>query len=305
VDSVHDARDVFAGEGIMTVRDFFQILRIRQWTKNTLIFAALIFSSQASDISHIVKAVEAFFLFCLITGSVYIFNDIFDIEKDRVHPVKKFRPFPSGSIGIRTGWLFFSILGTVTLVLSFLFNIGFGAAVLSYFLLQILYTVYLKNVVILDVFVISFGFILRVIAGALAIDVAVSNWILICTMLLALFLALSKRRHEIVLLEQKADVHRNILKEYTPYLLDQMIGVVTSATLVAYMIFTLSEETIDKFGSHMVLTVPFVLYGIFRYLYLVHSKNGGGQPEELLLSDIPLQLTILAYGVVAIAVIYF
>jgi len=147
--------------------------------------------------------------------------------------------------------------------------------------------------------------LLRVIAGALAIQVAVSNWILICTMLLALFLALSKRRHEIILLEKQADVHRIILKEYTPYLLDQMIGVVTSATLVAYMIFTLSEETVHKFGSHMVLTVPFVLYGIFRYLYLVHSKNEGGQPEETLLSDIPLQLDILAYGITAILVIYY
>ena len=289
----------------MTVGDILQILRIRQWTKNTLIFAALIFSSQARDLSDVVKAVEAFVLFCLITGAVYIFNDIFDAEKDRAHPVKKFRPIAAGRISLGTGWLLFSFLSTVTLVLSFLFNTGFGTAVLTYILIQIVYTVFLKHVVILDVFVISFGFLLRVIAVALAIQVAVSNWILICTMLLALFLALSKRRHEIVLLEKQAEAHRDILKDYTPYLLHQMIGVVTSATLVAYMIFTLSEETVHKFGSHMVLTVPFVLYGIFRYLYLVHSKNEGGQPEEILLSDIPLQMAILAYGVVAVAVIYF
>ncbi|MFA6472847.1 MAG: decaprenyl-phosphate phosphoribosyltransferase [Candidatus Latescibacterota bacterium] len=289
----------------MTVGDTLQLLRIRQWTKNTLIFAALIFSSQARDVSDVVKSVEAFVLFCLITGAVYIFNDIFDVDKDRAHPVKKFRPIAAGHIGIGTSWLFFSLLSAATLVLSFLFSTGFGTVVLAYLLLQIIYTVFLKHMVILDVFVISFGFLLRVIAGALAIQVAVSNWILICTMLLALFLALSKRRHEIVLLEKQADAHRTILKNYTPYLLDQMIGVVTSATLVAYMIFTLSEETVHKFGSHLVLTVPFVLYGIFRYLYLVHSKNEGGQPEEILLSDIPLQLTILIYGVVAIAVIYF
>jgi 4-hydroxybenzoate polyprenyltransferase len=163
----------------------------------------------------------------------------------------------------------------------------------------------LKNRIILDVFVISFGFLLRVIAGAVAIDVVISNWILVCTILLALFLALSKRRHELILLDNNADSHREILREYSPYLLDQMIGVVTSATLVAYMIFTLSDETVAKFGQGMILTVPFVLYGIFRYLYLVHQKKVGGQPEEILLSDIPLQLTIIAYGIVALIVIYF
>lgn len=298
-------KDAFAGNEIMTFGDILKTLRIRQWTKNTLIFAALIFSGHARDSSSIAKSVEAFVLFCLVTGAVYIFNDIVDVEKDRAHPVKKFRPFAAGLISMRTGWLLCSFLGVIAIIVSFLFNAGFGAAVLGYVLLQVAYTFSLKHAVILDVFVISFGFLLRVIAGALAIQVAVSNWILICTMLLALFLALSKRRHEIVLLEKQVDVHRVILKEYTPYLLDQMIGVVTSATLVAYMIFTLSEETVLKFGSHMVLTVPFVLYGIFRYLYLVHSKNEGGQPEETLLSDIPLQLDILAYGIVAILVIYY
>jgi 4-hydroxybenzoate polyprenyltransferase len=198
-----------------------------------------------------------------------------------------------------------ALLGPLTLVLSFLFDIRFGVAALAYVLLQAAYTLALKHVVILDVFVISFGFLVRVIAGALPIHVVISKWILICTMLLALFLALSKRRHEIVLLERRADTHRLILREYTPYLLDQMIGVVTSATLVAYMIFTLAPETVAKFGGNMVLTVPFVLYGIFRYLYLVHTKNTGGMPEETLLTDLPLQVNILAYGVVSILVIYF
>jgi 4-hydroxybenzoate polyprenyltransferase len=289
----------------MTVGDVLQGLRIRQWTKNTLIFAALVFSSRALDPAYILRAAEAFILFCLITGSVYILNDIIDVEKDRAHPVKKNRPFASGRISLAAGWILFSLLGGATLTISFLFNLGFGTAVLGYLLLQVAYTFSLKHVVILDVFVISFGFLLRVIAGALAIQVAISNWILICTMLLALFLALSKRRHEILLLEKEADAHRLILKEYTPYLLDQMIGVVTSATLVAYMVFTLSEETVHKFGSHLVLTVPFVLYGIFRYLYLVHRKHEGGQPEETLLGDIPLQLAILGYGIVAVIVIYF
>lgn len=196
------------------------------------------------------------------------------------------------------------MLGSLALALSFIFDIRFGAVALSYVLLQVAYTLALKHVVILDVFVIGFGFLLRVIAGALPIRVEVSRWILICTMLLALFLALSKRRHEIVLLDERADTHRLILREYSSYLLDQMIGVVSSATLVAYMIFTLSPETVAKFGGNMVLTVPFVLYGIFRYLYLVHTKKSGGMPEETLLADLPLQLDILGYGAVAILVIY-
>lgn len=289
----------------MTAGDILDSMRIRQWTKNVLVFAALVFSGHAFRLRETLRTAEAFILFCLLTGAVYILNDIIDEAKDREHPVKRLRPIASGRMSLRAAWTLFAVLGPLTLVLSFLFDIRFGAAALAYLLLQIAYTLALKHVVILDVFVISFGFLLRVIAGALPIHVVVSNWILICTMLLALFLALSKRRNEIVLLEGKADIHRLILREYTPHLLDQMIGVVTSATLVAYMIFTLAPETVAKFGGNMVLTVPFVLYGIFRYLYLAHTKNSGGMPEETLLSDLPLQLNILAYGIVAILVIYF
>ncbi len=287
----------------MNVRDMFDCLRIRQWTKNVLIFAALIFSNHADQFPYVAKSFIAFVIFSLGAGALYTFNDIIDIKSDREHPLKKHRPIASGRISIRTGWIFFFILGVLSLTLSLIFNIYFGLVVLCYFLLQVVYTLFLKKVVIVDVFAISFGFLLRVIAGAVAIDVVISNWILICTMLLALFLALSKRRHEIILLDSNADEHRIILKEYSPYLLDQMISIVTSATLVAYMIFTLSSETIAKFGN-MILTVPFVLYGIFRYLYLVHIKDKGGQPEEILLTDIPLQIDILLYGIVVLAIIY-
>ena len=287
----------------MIFKDFIGCLRIRQWTKNILIFAALIFSNNAHQFTFIARSFIAFFIFSLGTGALYIFNDIFDLEGDREHPVKKHRPIASGRVSVKAGWIFFFVLGTFSLIMSFLFDLKFGLIIFVYFLLQVCYTLVLKKIVIVDVFVISFSFILRVIAGALAIDVDISNWILICTMLLALFLALSKRRHELILLNDNADEHRIILKEYSPYLLDQMISVVTSATLVAYMIFTLSEETTAKFGR-MVFTVPFVLYGIFRYLYLVHIKEKGGEPEELLLTDIPLQIDILLYGLVALAVIY-
>ena len=292
------------GDG-MTYRDLIGCLRFRQWTKNILVFAALIFSHHAHQISYAIRTIPAFFLFSLASGAVYVFNDILDIDRDHEHPLKKIRPIASGRVSKKSAWIIFSVLTVVVLPLSYLLDRDLGLVLSVYIAVQILYSLYLKNMVILDVFLISFGFLLRVVAGAVVIHVELSNWILVCTMLLALFLALSKRRQELTLLEENAYTHRIILKEYSPYLLDQMIGVVTAATLVAYMIFTLSDETIAKFGKYMVLTVPFVLYGIFRYLYLIHKKNGGGQPDEILLTDIPLQLDIIAYGIISFLVIYF
>lgn len=289
----------------MTGRDLIGCLRLRQWTKNVLVFAALIFSRHAHQITYAARTVPAFFLFSLTAGAVYIFNDILDFDRDHEHPRKKSRPIASGRVSRKAAWIVFLVLMVVVLPLSFLLDSSFGLVLSVYVVVQVLYSLYFKNMVILDVFLISFGFLLRVIAGAVVIHVEISNWILVCTMLLALFLALSKRRHELTLLEENAYIHRSILKEYSPYLLDQMIGIVTAATLVAYMIFTLSDETIVKFGKYMILTVPFVLYGIFRYLYLIHKKDGGGQPDEILLSDIPLQLDIIAYGITSLLVIYF
>jgi 4-hydroxybenzoate polyprenyltransferase len=288
----------------MIVRDLISCLRVRQWTKNILICAALIFSGHAHQFSYAARTLAAILLFSLASGAVYIFNDIQDIVRDREHPLKKFRPIASGAVSEKNALISFFVLVMLALPAAFLLDTGFGLVVLGYIAVQILYSLFLKNIVILDVIVISLGFLLRVIAGAVVIHVEISNWILVCTMLLSLFLALSKRRHELTLLDDKAYTHRTILSEYSAYLLDQMIGVVTSATLIAYIIFTLSDETAAKFGKYMILTVPFVLYGIFRYLYLVHRKDGGGQPEEILLSDTPLQLVIIAYGIVAVIIIY-
>jgi 4-hydroxybenzoate polyprenyltransferase len=288
----------------MSVFDNIKCLRVRQWTKNSLLFAALIFSTHAQQAGFVVKTALAFLVFSLATGAVYIVNDLMDIDRDREHPLKKNRPIASGAVSVAMAWLQFFVIILLTVPSAFIIDREFGIVLLIYLVMQVCYSVYLKNVVILDVFIIGFGFILRVIAGAVVIDVEISNWILVCTMLLALFLALSKRRHEITLLDDKAYTHRIILREYTPYLLDQMISIVTSATLVAYMIFTLSQETIHKFGKNMVLTVPFVLYGIFRYLYLVHRKNAGGRPEEILLTDLPLQLAVFGWVVVLVLVIY-
>jgi len=289
----------------MKARDMADCLRIRQWTKNTVLFAALIFSRHVHQFDYIIRSIAACALFSLVSGAVYIFNDILDLEQDRKHPLKKHRPIASGRVTVKSSLMLMTVLYAISIPLSFYLDRYFGYTILGYIVLQAAYSRYLKNRVILDVFVISVGFLLRVIAGAFAINVEISNWILVCAMLLALFLALSKRRHELVLLDNNAESHREILKEYSPYLLDQMIGVVTSATFVTYIIFTLSEETTGKFGDNMILTVPFVLYGIFRYLYLVHRKNAGGQPEEILLSDIPLQVNIIAYGITAMLIIYY
>jgi 4-hydroxybenzoate polyprenyltransferase len=280
-------------------------LRPRQWSKNVLIFAALVFSQHAFEQWYLLRSVAAFLLFSLAAGTMYIFNDIKDIERDRAHPVKRLRPIPDGRITPSAAGAAAVVLISGTLALSWLLDLRFGLVMTIYAVLQVLYTVRLKHIVILDVFIVATGFVLRVIAGALVINVAISNWILICTMLLALFLVLAKRRNELTHLEGNAENHRLILREYSPYLLDQMIGVVTAATLVTYMVYTLDGDTVAKFGPHgLVITTPFVLYGIFRYLYLIHQKHEGGHPEELFLTDMPLQLAILGYIVAALAAIY-
>ncbi len=281
-------------------------LRIRQWTKNVLVFAALVFAGHAFDASYLLRTVAAFFLFSFAAGAVYLFNDLHDIEADRVHPVKCLRPIPAGRIGAGTAWTLSAVLTVAVLGLSWLLDRELCLVITLYMVIQVLYTIRLKHIVILDVFVVASGFLLRVIAGAVVIDVAVSNWILICTMLLALFLVLAKRRHELTHLEEDAILHRLILNEYSPYLLDQMISVVTAATLVAYMIYTLDADTVARYGRYgLVATTPFVLYGIFRYLYLVHRKHEGGRPEELLLGDAPLLIAVIGYVAVALVTIYY
>lgn len=290
-------------EMLMILGAYLRSIRPRQWTKNILLFAALVFANVADNPVYVMRSVAAFLLFCVIAGAVYLFNDIMDRERDRLHPVKQHRPVASGVLSPLQAWSGALLLGTVGQVLSFRLSIWFGVTVLAYLLLQILYTLLLKRVVIIDVLGISLSFLLRVVAGAVAVNVRISDWIIVCTMLLALFLALSKRRHELTFLADDAKKHRFILDEYSTYLLDQMIGVVTAATLVAYTIYTLDPDTVAKFGR-MVLTVPYVLYGIFRYLYLVHVRHRGGRPEELLLTDIPLLVNVILYGITTVIIIY-
>jgi 4-hydroxybenzoate polyprenyltransferase len=289
----------------MLLIDIVKTLRIKQWIKNLIIFAPLIFSENVFYTPLLLKSVLAFVLFCLISGAAYILNDIKDLEEDRLHPLKSKRPLASGRLKKSQALFTFFFLVIISLMGAFLINISFCIALGVYLVLQVAYSFWLKHVVILDVFLIATGFLIRVIAGGLVIEVQLSPWLFICTILLALFLALSKRRHELILLNESAGIHRPILKEYNPHLLDQMIAVVTASTVISYCLYTISSETIEKFGTrNLIFTVPFVLYGIFRYLYLVHQKNKGGSPELLIITDKPLLIDVFLWIATAIAIIY-
>lgn len=289
----------------MMLIEVLKSLRPQQWLKNFFIFAPLIFSENISDTPLLSKTILAFFIFCVLSGSLYIFNDLKDMEEDKLHPMKSKRPLASGRLKKSQAFFSFFILIALGFILAASLNRSFFIMAMIYFLLQILYSSWLKHVVILDVFIIAAGFFIRVIAGGLAIEVYISPWLLICTILLALFLAFSKRRHELILLEKDASNHRPILAEYSPYLLDQMIAVVTASTVIAYCLYTISEETITKFGTtKLIYTVPFVLYGIFRYLYLVHQKSEGGTPEALIIRDRPLLIDIFLWIATAAVIIY-
>jgi 4-hydroxybenzoate polyprenyltransferase len=280
-------------------------LRPAQWTKNLLVFAALIFAVKLFDLRSVVLSVEAFSIFCALSGLVYLVNDIVDRDSDRRHPVKSRRPIASGAVPIPSALVFAVLLGLVTLTAAFQIGWRFGAIATAYVALMLLYSALLKQVMILDVLAISIGFVLRAAAGAVAINVLISHWLFACTILLAMFISLAKRRHELVLLADGAPSHRAILGEYTPYLLDQMIAVVGASTLIAYIFYTFSPETIEKFGtSWLGLTIPFPLYGLFRYLYLVHRRDGGGSPADLLLNDRPLLLCVTLWVVVVVLIVY-
>jgi 4-hydroxybenzoate polyprenyltransferase len=282
-----------------------KIMRPEQWTKNLLIFAGIIFAHHLFDIASVLRTIAAFLLFCLLSSAIYIINDIKDIEQDRAHPLKSKRPLPSGELSIASATVAACIVSVSSVSLSFFLDRQFGYVALLYFVLLFAYSFLLKHIVILDVLTLAIGFVFRAIAGAVVIDVEFSSWLLLCTILLALFIALSKRRHELTLLGENAHSHRKILKEYSPHLLDQMIGVVTASTLMAYALYTMAPETRAKFGtSYMILTIPFVIYGIFRYLYLVHHKDQGGSPTKLLMNDKPILLNVILWVLVSIIIIY-
>jgi len=280
-------------------------LRPLQWLKNLFIFAPLIFSQNIFDLPLFFDTLIAFVIFCFLSGSLYIFNDIRDIEEDKLHPLKSKRPLASGKIRKDYAIAVFIVLSLSVLATSYFLTADFFIIVLVYFGLQIAYSLFLKNLVILDVFIIASGFFIRVIAGGLAIEVDLSPWLLTCTIFLSLFIALSKRRHELVLLEENAGNHRASLKKYSPYLLDQMIAVMTASIIITYCLYTISEETVAKFGTTKLLyTIPFVLYGILRYLYLVHQKSEGGSPEHLVIKDLPLLINVFLWVGSLVIILY-
>jgi 4-hydroxybenzoate polyprenyltransferase len=280
-------------------------LRPEQWTKNLFVFAGLLFGGRLLDSSAFGAAAAAFAVFCTLSGVVYLFNDVGDREADRHHPLKRTRPIASGRLSPSVALTAAVVLGVIGLAAAFAIRTELGWIASAYVALLVLYSVGLKHIVIVDVLTIAAGFVLRAAAGAVAIDVPISHWLLICTTLLALFIALSKRRHELTLLAGEAGGHRRILDEYSPYFVDQMIAVVTASTLITYAVYAADPQTAERLGtSRLPLTIPFVLYGIFRYLYLVHQRQEGGSPAELLVTDRPL-LTCVALWACSVAVLLY
>lgn len=289
----------------MSPRALAASLRPHQWTKNLLVLAPLGLSKHLFELTPFLRALSAFGLFCVLSGVVYLVNDVADVERDRLHPRKRLRPVASGALSPQAAVGAAAALGVASLAASALLGWGFAAAAIAYLVLNLAYSFALKNMVIVDAISVSLGFVLRAVGGAVAIGVDFSDWLLICTILLALFLTLCKRRHEITSLNESAVEHRRILSEYSPYLLDQMISVVTASCLTAYAVYTTATETVAKFRTtHLSLTIPFVLYGIFRYLYLVHRKEQGGSPSEILLTDRPLLVAVALWALTIVAIIY-
>ena len=278
-------------------------LRPQQWTKNFFVFAGIIFALKFFDGPLLLTVLAAFVIFCCLSSAIYLINDIHDLDGDRQHPVKCLRPIAAGQLGVPSALGTALILALIGLSGALALGAAFFLTALTYFVLMILYTFVLRDLVILDTFTIAAGFVLRAIAGVVVITVQLSPWLVICTILLSLFIALGKRRHELVTLGN--GTHRRILDEYNPELLDQMISAVAGGTVMAYALYTLWPETIAKFGTHnLVYTVPFVLYGIFRYLYLIYHEEKGGRPEELLVTDGPLFIDILLWIMTLLLIIY-
>jgi 4-hydroxybenzoate polyprenyltransferase len=281
-------------------------MRPRQWPKNGFVFAAVVFDRQLSLTNFIPlgRSIAAFILFCLLSSSIYIINDILDVESDRQHPTKRNRPIASGKLPVRIALIAALVLILVTLPLAFVLSPWMGWISLSYFLVNLAYSTWLKHVPLIDVLIIAAGFVLRVGAGVVVVGVErFSPWLYVVTTLFALYLGFGKRRAELTLLEGKSHAHRRVLDGYNLPFLDHLITVVSSSTIMTYSLYTFSAPNLPD-NHAMMLTIPFVMYGIFRYLYLIHVRHEGGSPEELLLSDRPLQIVILLYGLAVLIIFY-
>ncbi|MEN9938173.1 MAG: hypothetical protein RLZZ387_4752 [Chloroflexota bacterium] len=299
------------------VLELLRTMRPKEWIKNAWVFAAIVFSEQQLWMhpDSVLVTLGAFALFCMAASAVYLLNDLVDIEKDRAHPKKRNRPLPSGRLSPTVAMWAAILLVVAALPLAFVIDynyprgtppdIDFGVALVAYALVPgLAYSFYLKNIVILDIFTIAAGFVLRAVAGAMVLDITITPWLVICMGLLALFLGLSKRRAELVLLQGGAAGHRRILDEYSLPLLDQMISIIIAATIIAYTLFTATAPTLPREPFPvMMITVPMVVYAIFRYLYLMHRHAGGGSAADLVLRDIPLAVSIVLWGTTSLGIL--
>lgn len=290
---------------IIQLKALLQTMRPKQWLpKNGIVFASLVLSEAglALNLNAILRAITAFIIFILISSTAYILNDLMDIEKDRAHPTKRNRPLPSGQLPVTTARVALASLLIFSLATAFAFNPTFGVVVLLYFVNNIFYNLALKNMVILDVFSIAAGFVLRATGGAVAVEVPISPWLYVLTILLSLFLGISKRRHELHLLQEGRGAFRKVLTEYSPPMLEEMLSVVTASIVIAYSIYTFTAENLPPDHS-MMLTIPFVIYGIFRYLYLVHT-GADAPPDEMLMKDRPMLITIILWISTVFIILY-
>lgn len=287
------------------LKNLLKAMRPKQWIKNGLIFTALVFDQQLFNLSSFLRTFGGFLIFCLGASAVYLVNDLADLEQDRQHPVKRTRPLASGKLSKNVATIAAVLFSITALGLGFWLGIKFGLILLTYMVLNLLYSFYLKHIPIIDVLVIAAGFVLRVGAGVVLITVQrFSPWMYVCVTLISLFMGLGKRRAEMVLLADDANSHRRVLDGYTLSFIDHLLSIVSSTTILAYALYTFTAENLQD-NYLMMLTIPFVIYGIFRYLFLIHVKAEGGAPEELLLSDKPLMATVALWGLTAVAILYF
>jgi 4-hydroxybenzoate polyprenyltransferase len=280
-------------------------LRPRQWVKNGFLFVGLVFSQNLFQIDLFIKVCEGFLVFCLAASSIYVFNDIHDRESDRRHPEKYRRPLAQGSLLVSEAYMVSMVLAAVALILAFMMERTFLLILLAYFVLNLAYSLKIKQVVILDIMFIASGFVLRILAGTTLAGVNPSDWLVICTITLSLFLGFSKRRNELVLMGENAGTQRKVLKEYSIHFLDQMISMVTACTVMSYILYTVSPETVGRFGTkNLMFSIPFALFGVFRYLYLIYLKKKMGDPIDLILKDFPFLLNILLWISAIMIIIY-
>ena len=287
------------------IKYLFKAMRPRQWTKNGFVFAALVFDRQLLVLTSLERTFIAFIIFCLLSSCVYLFNDIMDVEADRNHPIKKNRPIASGKLPIPIALSAAIVLIIISLVGAYFLSLELAVIALVYFLMNLAYSKWLKHIPLIDVLILAAGFVLRVAAGVSVIHVQrFSPWLYVVTTLLALYIGFGKRRAEMTILNTEiTGTHRKVLDGYSIALIDQLITVVSSTTIIAYSLYTFSAPNLPE-NHAMMLTIPFVLYGIFRYLYLIQIKNCGGEPEEILLTDRPLQVTILLWGLAVMVIFY-